>query len=113
MLHETVHIVFDRVQEPEACDIWLAEGIAIYYAGQTDPAYVSGSDCPRIADMAGDESAFVENGGYDNAGIYVWYLIKQYGMEKLLSLYRGEGSLEELIDEGFERRAVAAYLDAR
>lgn len=111
MLHEVVHIVFDRICVPENCAIWLAEGTALYYAGQIDGSYVSETEYPRIVDLGGTEDgiAFAENGGYDYAGIYVWYLIERCGMEKFLSFYRGECHLEELQDEAFERKAILSY----
>lgn len=111
MLHEVVHLVFDRICAPEDCAIWLAEGTALYYAGQTVSSYVSETEYPRIADLGGTEDgmAFAENGGYDYAGIYVWYLMEKCGMEKFLSFYRGECGLEELQDEAFEHQAIISY----
>ena len=52
--------------------------------------------------------AFVENDGYDYSGAYVGYMIQLYGMEKFLSVYRGECPVEDLLEEDFESRAIAA-----
>ncbi|MDE7327425.1 MAG: hypothetical protein K2N63_14335 [Lachnospiraceae bacterium] len=111
MLHEVVHIVFDSICRPEECEIWISEGIAVWLAGQTKMDYISEKDYPRIADLGGKEDmyAFADNGGYDYCGVYVWYLMELYGMEKFLSIYRGECALEDLLVENFEHRAVIAY----
>ncbi|MCM1026676.1 MAG: hypothetical protein NC432_09580 [Roseburia sp.] len=110
ILHEVVHIVFDRLCDPEKCEIWLAEGIALYCAGQIDLSYVSETECPRVADISGigNEIGFADNGGYDYAGVYVWYLIQRYGMEQFLAVYRGECEIAPLIDRDFEQKAVRA-----
>lgn len=111
MLHETVHMVFDRLCPPEQCPIWLSEGIAVCLAEQTEDSCISERDCPEIKELGGstDMNAFVSRGGYGYSGVYVWYLLERFGMEKFLSLYRGECSAEELLEEGFEGRAVRAY----
>lgn len=115
MLHEAVHIAFDRVCAPEDCAIWLSEGIAVWLAGQTEADYISEEEAPKISELGGkwDMDAFADNGGYDYCGVYVWYLVKQQGMEKFLSAYRGECAVEELLEDGFENRAVAAYQKER
>ncbi|MDE7297513.1 MAG: hypothetical protein K2N94_01630 [Lachnospiraceae bacterium] len=114
-VHELVHIIFDRccgVMEGEA---WLCEGIAILYAGQTDLQYVSDTEYPKIRELGGcctdgeTPDEFADNGGYDYAGIYVWYFIEKYGFEKFLAAYKNELCLPEFIFEGFEQEAILAY----
>lgn len=114
MLHETVHIVFDRVCVPEKCEIWLAEGIALLYAGQINVTHVSETEYPRIAQISGmgAENDFADNGGYTYAGIYVWYLIRLHGMETFLAAYKGECEVGTLLGHDFEIRAITAYKEA-
>ncbi len=111
MLHEVVHIVFERLCRPEECDLWISEGIAVLLAGQTNIGYLSEKEYPRIASLGGREDigAFANNGGYGYSGVYVWYLIELYGMEKFLSVYKGECPVEGLLAEGFEHSAILAY----
>lgn len=109
MLHEVVHIVFDRVCPEDQCELWLSEGTAVCLAGQLEPEHASEDDCPRIADFLGemDGVAFADKGGYTYGGIYVRYLIELLGMEKFLSVYKGEQDAKELFADSFERRAIA------
>lgn len=115
-LHELVHLVFDDYCGAVENEAWLCEGIAILYAGQTDLRYVSEDDFPRIAELGGrctDEETpdeFVDNGGYDYAGIYVWYFIKLFGFETFLAAYRNEQEASKLLPEGFEREAIQSFL---
>lgn len=111
ILHEVVHIVFDRLCKPEECELWISEGIAVLLAGQTDMDRLWESEYPRIASLGGreDMDAFANNGGYGYSGVYVWYLIELYGMEKFLSFYKGECPVEDLLMEGFEYNAILAY----
>lgn len=112
MLHEVVHIVFDRLCRPEECELWISEGIAVLLAGQTNVDYLSEKEYPRIASLGGkdDIDAFASNGGYSYCGVYVWYLMELYGMEKFLSVYKGKCPVEGLLAEGFEHDAIVAYL---
>ena len=109
-VHELVHMMFDDatgVAEDDA-EVWLAEGIAVLYAEQTDLRYVSETEYPKLAELIGFDN-FVDNGGYDYAGIYVWYFIKRFGFEKFLEAYRGECEWQELIYEGFEGEAIKTF----
>lgn len=114
-VHELVHIIFDRHCGVTDGEAWLIEGIAILYAGQTDLRYVSEADCPKICALGGQcvdgetPDEFADNGGYDYAGIYVWYFIRKYGFEKFLAAYRNTVCTCEILPDGFEREAVAAY----
>lgn len=114
-VHELVHIVFDRHCGVTDGEAWLNEGIAILYAGQTDLGYVSEKDCPAILALGGrcldgeTPEEFADNGGYDYAGIYVWYFIRNFGLETFLAAYKNEINAYGLLGEGFEREAVGAY----
>jgi len=112
-VHELVHMMFDDatgVTEDDA-EVWIAEGIAVLYAKQTELQYVSKTEYPRLAELVGFDN-FVDNGGYDYAGIYVWYFIQKYGFEKFLKVYREECKWQSLIYEGFEKEAIAAFFNA-
>ena len=109
--HELVHMMFDDatgVAEDDA-EVWIAEGIAILYAEQTALQYVSKTEYPKLAELVGFDS-FVDNGGYDYAGIYVWYFIKRFGFEKFLEVYRGECEWQTLIFNGFEAEAIREFV---
>lgn len=114
-VHELVHIIFDRHCGVTNGEAWLIEGIAILYAGQTDLRYVSETNCPKIRALGGQSvdgetpDEFADNGGYDYAGIYVWYFIRKYGFERFLDAYRNTVRTCEILPDGFEREAVAAY----
>lgn len=106
-VHELVHMMFDDatgVAEDDA-EVWLAEGIAVLYAEQTDLQYVSETEYPKLTELIGFEN-FADNGGYDYAGIYVWYFIERFGFEKFLEAYRGECDWQILIYDGFEAEAI-------
>lgn len=115
LTHELVHIIFDGATDvgEEESECWLAEGIAILYAEQTELAYVSENDYPQISELSGcgDVGAerFADHGGYDYGGIYVWYFLQRFGFECFLEAYRGERSPAEWLYDGFEREAIIAY----
>ena len=113
-VHELVHMMFDDatgVAEDDA-EVWIAEGIAVLYAEQTDLRYVSVTEYPKLAELIGFDN-FVDNGGYDYAGIYVWYFIQNYGFERFLEAYREECKWQKLIYEGFEGEAIKAFIEAK
>lgn len=110
-VHELVHLIFDEatgVQEDDA-EVWLAEGIAILYAEQTDLNYISETEYPKLEDLIGFEN-FADNQGYDYAGIYVRHFILKFGFEKFLEVYRGNCSWQELIYKNFELEAIQAFI---
>ena len=110
-VHELIHMMFDDatgVSEDDA-EVWLAEGIAVLYADQTELQYVSETDYPRLAELVGFDN-FVDNGGYDYAGIYVWYFIKKFGFDKFLEVYREERDWQRMIYDGFEAEAIQNYV---
>lgn len=111
-VHELVHMIFDdatnmsgEMQEP-----WIAEGIAVLHAEQTNLDFVSCNACPEVAEISGGFDNFVNNNGYDYAGIYVWYFIKKYGFEEFLRAYRNECEWWNLIYTGFEVEAIEGFL---
>lgn len=106
-VHELIHLLFDLGMAGVEAPIWCAEGVAVLYAEQIWVGGLSVAECPSIASLQ-DEDAFAELGGYDYAGAYVWYFIRQYGFERFLALYRGESAATALLGEGFEQRAVQA-----
>lgn len=111
-VHELVHMMFDDatgVAEDDT-EVWIAEGIAILYAKQTELQYVSKTECPKLLELVGFDN-FVDNGGYDYAGIYVWYFMKRYSFEKFLEVYRGTCEWQSLIYDGFEAEALQCYLE--
>lgn len=113
MVHEVTHIVFDHLAEdPDEVICWLAEGIAVMTAGQTDPEYISQDDFPLIRDIdgRGDCDAFYDNGGYDYAGIYVSHFIEKFGAENFVRAYKNEIEANSLIYDGFEKEAVLEFL---
>ena len=67
-------------------------------------------DYPEVVDLTGFDN-FVDNQGYDYAGIYVWYFIKQYGFEKFIGVYRNECDWESMIYDGFEAEAIRTFFN--
>lgn len=47
--------------------------------------YISASECPKVTDLIGFDN-FVDNQGYDYAGIYVRHFIEMYGFDKFLAV---------------------------
>lgn len=109
-VHELVHMMFDDatgVAEDDA-ELWIMEGIAILYANQTELQYVSKTEYPKLVELVGFDN-FVDNGGYDYAGIYVWHFIERFGFERFLEAYRGECEWQTLIYDGFEAEAIQEF----
>ena len=110
-LHELVYMMFDDatgVTQDDA-EVWIAEGIAVLYAKQTDLRYVSEINYPKLVELIGFDN-FVDEGGFDYAGIYVWYFVKKYGFAKFLEVYREECEWQGMIYDGFEKEAIQNYL---
>ena len=110
-VHELVHMMFDDatgVAEDDT-EVWIAEGIAVLYAEQTELKYVSKTEYPKLTELIGFDN-FVDNGGDDYAGIYVWYFIQKYGFGKYLEVDRGECEWQELIYGGFEKDAITLFI---
>ncbi|MCM1056925.1 MAG: hypothetical protein NC517_04885 [Firmicutes bacterium] len=116
MIHEVTHIVFDQLTDNEDEVIcWLAEGIAVMTAGQTNVEDISQDEFPLIRDIdgRGDCDAFYDNGGYDYAGVYVSYFIKKFGVENFVRAYRNEIDVNSLIYDGFEKEAILDFLTGK
>ena len=105
-LHETVHIVFDQLCDPESVPVWASEGAAVLYACQTVIEYLDENNCPSLADISDDD--FAENGGYAYSGVYVWYFIERFGFEAFKKLYCGAYP-SDWYYSGFEAEAVKTY----
>lgn len=116
LVHELTHHVMDAALHVTDNEAWLAEGIAVLTAGQTELEYISEAACPLVADIAGKTIGgdapdnFFDNGGYDYAGIYVVQLIAEHGREAFLRAYCNEIDPQNLIAPGFEQRAVRQAL---
>ncbi len=116
-IHELIHIIFDAGTSTFENEAWLAEGIALLYAGQIVTQNISTIDYPSIAAISGKcvqgetPDQFVENGGYDYAGVYVWYYIKNYGFHDFVNAYMNLVNLENRIFEGYEKEAINAYFE--
>lgn len=107
--HEVVHIAMDALAHEDDVELWIAEGIAILYADQTERDYIDPNDFPRISSLK-DEENFADQGGYDYAGIYVWYFIKKFGSHCFREIYQGTKAVELYLYPQFEEEAVAAFL---
>lgn len=107
--HEIVHVALDVLAAEEDVELWLAEGIALLYAGQIEPEYVSADAFPMLSVLEGDED-FADNGGYDYAGVYAWYFIQKFGTDCFREVYRGAEKTRAYLYPGFEAEAVAAFL---
>lgn len=108
IIHEIVHIVFDSLSFTDNVDLWLAEGIATLYANQIDLNYVDKSNYPKIKDLLGEDN-FVDNGGYDYCGIYVWYFISRYGVQSFKNVYAGKESTDSYLYPTFEKEALENF----
>lgn len=107
--HEIIHIAFDQLQNADEADIMIAEGIAVACAGQIDINELDDQNYPDAGKLS-DEQYFYENQGYLYSGIYVWYLLKQIGIDRFKRIYAGEESIENYLYEGFEKEAVQSLL---
>ena len=110
-VHELVHMIFDDVTKVHENDVevWIAEGIAVLYAEQTDLDYISKSEYPKLVDLVGFDN-FADNQGYDYAGIYVWYFIKKFGFDKFIEIYCNKCEWQSMIYDGFEAEAIEGYI---
>lgn len=115
--HEITHMVFDTYCGVINGEAWISEGVALLYGEQIYLNYVDVNAYPKISEIAGKcidgdtPDQFVNNFGYDYAGIYVWYFIKKYGFEKFLLAYKNELILDEYIWNGYEKEAIDAYIE--
>ncbi len=82
IVHEYVHtLVYQKNEMP---NIWLDEGVATYLAGQKSelPPTIPGFEALQAEDMG----TFLDNDGYVFSYVYVEYLAKVYGNEKVIRL---------------------------
>jgi len=107
VFHEVVHMIFNEQWGFENTNVWISEGLALLYANQIDLQYVNIYNYPKISEIEG--KLFVENRGYAYSGIYVWYLIKKYGLNIFADLYKNKIEVYSLITNDFEKNAILAY----
>jgi len=82
IVHEYIHaLVYQKNEMP---NIWLDEGVATYLAGQKSklPPAIPGFEALQAEDMG----TFLDNDGYAFSYVYVEYLVKTYGNEKVIRL---------------------------
>lgn len=108
MIHEIVHIAMDSLADADEVELWISEGIALLYAGQADLKYISETNFPKLNNLIGEED-FVNNGGYDYAGIYVWYFIEKFGFDVFKRVYMGLEQTEKYLYPEFEEEAVISF----
>ncbi len=107
--HEVIHIAFGQLANPDAADIFIAEGIAVAFAEQINIPGLDPENYPP-ANMLSDEDYFYENNGYLYSGVYVLYIIKKYGADAYKRIYTQEDSLDKYLYEGFEKDAIQSLL---
>ncbi len=105
-LHEFVHLFFDYYFG-EHNTLWIVEGVAIWYADQTNRDDIDIQSAPTIKKL---EENFYD-GGYIYSGIYVNYLIHLIGSETFTKIYANELNWQEYITENFEKDAIIFYLN--
>ena len=108
--HEVVHIVFGHVSDksPEDIPPLIAEGIAVYLAGQIDAEALNPGSRPD-AEKLMDEDFFFDHDGYNYSGVYMGFLVQKYGRTAFKKLYAEEESLDRYLYKGFEEEAIAAF----
>ena len=106
--HEMTHFIFDNNLVNAKPVEWISEGIAILLAGQTDLRYVSLTDYPKIEQISKEED-FADFGGYDCAGIYVWYFIEKYGKDTFLKVYQDSCNIAQYLYSGYEYEAIYKF----
>jgi hypothetical protein len=101
-VHEYIHVMTDRING--RAGKWLKEGLATYLAGQKpyDPfgsrlAGLSFADFGNI-----DGIRFGNIGGYDLSYLYVDFLARSFGMDKVVELLRSGEDYEKTFGKGKE-----------
>lgn len=110
--HEMVHFIFDTNIVNAKPAEWISEGIAILLADQTDLRYVSSTEYPKI-DQISSEDDFADNGGYDYAGIYVWYFIDKFGKAAFLKIYQNSNNINRYLYSNYEYEAISKYIEQK
>lgn len=108
VIHEIIHILCDTYWGFLNTEAWVTEGIALLYANQINLQYINLDSYPKISELIGDK--FIDNGGYIYSGIYVWYFIKQFGIDKFIDLYKNKINVFTFLDESFEKNAIMELL---
>lgn len=108
IVHEIVHIAMDSLADADKVELWIAEGIALLYAGQAEPEYISETDFPKLNSLIREED-FADNGGYDYAGVYVWYFIEKFGADIFKRVYMGLEQSGKYLYPEFEEAAVREF----
>lgn len=103
-IHELIHMIFDIQTRAADAPLWCAEGVAILYADQIELEYAEEEGHPKIMELL-DEETFPDRGGYDYAGVYVWYYIERFGFAEFLKLYRNSPAAVQPAC-GFELEAI-------
>jgi len=98
--HEYTHTLV--YQQNEMSNIWLDEGVATFMSGQKSelPLIIPGFEAMQKQDM----NTFLENEGYAFSYVYVEYLVKIYGNEKVVNLIRSND-----YEETFGKSALGIY----
>ncbi|MBL7006700.1 MAG: hypothetical protein ISR78_06450 [Spirochaetia bacterium] len=96
-VHEYVHVMTDR--KNKMMGYWLKEGFALYLAEQTpDMAAVwSFADITYNEYKTENPIEFANTGGYYLAYLYMQYLDKEFGWNKILGFLDPEKTFEEVI----------------
>ncbi len=98
--HEYIHTLV--YQQNETPNIWLDEGVATFLSGQKSKLPLS---VPRFEAMQKqDMNTFLENEGYAFSYVYVEYLVKVYGNEKVVNLISSND-----YEETFDKSAFDIY----
>ena len=95
--HEAAHIAFGNIsgKSPEEISPLIAEGGAVFLAGQIDGASLKKNGRPDAFGLQ-DEEYFFANDGYNYSGAYMGHLIETYGAQAYIRLYTEAEALEAL-----------------
>lgn len=104
-----VHFIFDNNIVNAKPTEWVSEGIAILLADQTNLRYVSLTNYPKL-DQISSEDGFADNGGYDYAGIYVWFFIDKFGKDTFLKVYQDSNNIKQHLYTEYEYEAINKYI---
>lgn len=103
VVHEFGHFIMGKVtiQTPK---MWLGEGFACWFAEQFPKNKLD--KVISLKDLSSKN--FVSLGGYSYAPVYVDYLIKKYGFQKIIDLF-GESFPEKFLPKDFEKEALEYF----
>lgn len=110
LTHEVIHVLFDENIDGSG-PLWILEGIAILLSNQTCNQYVDIEKPCLIKDISNEnEMNFATRGGYDYAGIYVWYFIQKFEVKVFKNAYAGKIDFLKYVDKGYEYEAISKWL---